>query len=70
VNITTSGQIHIVQNQEDSTLLTTHILVNNHKNYSGPKHKDSVIRHQPECATQQKEDYTHTKNKNPDTQEN
>jgi len=38
----------------------TYILVNNHKKYSGPKHKDSIIRQQPECTTQMKEDYTHT----------
>ena len=60
MNINDSGQIHIVQIQENSAPRTTHILENNHKKYSGSRHKDSIIRHQLECATQRREDYTHT----------
>ena len=60
MSITNSGKIHIVQNQEDSAPHTTHIVVNNHNKYSGPRHKDSIIRHQFECTTQWREDYTHT----------
>ena len=71
MSITNSGQIHIVQNQEDSALHTTHILVNNHKKYSELRHKDSMIQHQFECTTQQREDYMHTHQEQelPDTQE-
>jgi len=60
VSITNSALIHIVQNQEDSAPNKIHILVNNHKKYSGPRHKDSIIRHHFECTTQRREDYRHT----------
>jgi len=50
---------------------TTHILVNNHKKYSGPRHKDSIIRHQFDCTSQRREDYMHTHQEQelPDAQE-
>ena len=62
------------KNQEDSAPNTTHILVNNHKEYSGPRHKDSITQ-QFECTTQRREDYTHAhththqEQELPDTQE-
>ena len=69
MNITNSGQTHTVKNQEDSAPNTTHILVNIDKKYSGPRPKDSTIRHQFECTTQRREDYTHQEQELPDTQE-
>jgi len=66
-----SGQIHIVQNQEDSAPNTTYILVNIHKKYSGPRHKDSTIQHQFKCTTPEREDYmqAHQEQELPETQE-
>ena len=66
MSITNSGQIHIVQNQEDSAANTTHILVNNHKKYSRPRHKDtnSSAQHNGEKTTR-----THQEQELPNTQE-
>ena len=64
MSTTKSGQIPTVQNQEDNALNTTHILVNNHKEYIEPRHKDtnSSAQHNGEKTTR-----THTRNKNPQT---
>ena len=70
MSITNNGQIHIVQNQDDSAPNTTHILVNTHKKYSGPRHKDtnSSVQHNGEKTTHtHTHTHTHTRNKNSQT---